>query len=231
MDRIQLVNTLIETHGYTRYLEIGVKKGDCFEQIKARYKTGVDPELKHLKKRYKHSIADKLKNTFNSTHWTYESEHVNLHELTSDDFFANPGETYDLVFIDGLHQFDQVLKDYTNAQRRLNPGGCIVMHDCNPLTEQSAERIRSKETKVWNGDTWKAIYHLRKAGQNIDVLDFDHGCGVAFKQDIAENIWTDSDVEQLKQLPFATLEADRRAAVGLCSWDEYRQTLPDRQAG
>jgi len=202
MDRIQLVNTLIETYGYTRYLEIGVQKGECFEQIKVKYKTAV----------------------------TYESENINLYELSSDDFFVNPGETYDLVFIDGLHLFDQVLKDYTNAQQRLNPGGCIVMHDCNPLAEESAERVPSKETRVWNGDTWKAIYHLRKSGQDIDVLDFDHGCGVAFKQEVAENIWTDSDVEQLKQLPFASLEADRQAA-GLCRWDDYRKTLPVRKAG
>jgi predicted O-methyltransferase YrrM len=59
--------------------------------------------------------------------------------MTSDEFFAANQFTFDIVFIDGLH--DQVAKDIENSLRVLNPGGIIVMHDCNPTTKISQLRM------------------------------------------------------------------------------------------
>jgi hypothetical protein len=39
--------------------------------------------------------------------------------------------TYDLVFIDGFHTFDQVLLDFYYANRLIRIGGYIVLDDCN----------------------------------------------------------------------------------------------------
>jgi hypothetical protein len=54
-----------------------------------------------------------------------------------------------------------VLKDVTNALRVLEPGGTIVMHDCNPQHEASAHHETPPPASFWNGDVWKAFVRLR----------------------------------------------------------------------
>ena len=45
------------------------------------------------------------------------------HRMTSDAYFAKNTLTYDVIFIDGLHDAIQVLKDVENARKVLNEGG------------------------------------------------------------------------------------------------------------
>ncbi len=42
--------------------------------------------------------------------------------------FLRP-ECASLVFVDGLHSYDQVVRDFENYKNILAPGGCIVFHD------------------------------------------------------------------------------------------------------
>ena len=95
--------------------------------------------------------------------------------MASDEFFAGPGrhEMYDLIFIDGLHVADQVLRDIENALEVLTSGGTIVVHDCNPPSEEA-------QREDWNGTVWKAWVSLRATRRDLRmyVVDIDHGCGV-----------------------------------------------------
>ena len=59
--------------------------------------------------------------------------------MTSDAFFLQNKQLFDLIFIDGLHHSHQVLRDINNALRWLSPSGTIVLHDCNPWIEGRAE--------------------------------------------------------------------------------------------
>ncbi|HET7247078.1 MAG TPA: class I SAM-dependent methyltransferase [Streptosporangiaceae bacterium] len=47
----------------------------------------------------------------------HEDEVTIFAEMTSDEFFAGlpTGKTYDLIFIDGLHTFEQAYRDLCNA--------------------------------------------------------------------------------------------------------------------
>ena len=109
MNRIEIIQELINKHGYKNYLEIGVRDGSCFNAIKCESKDGVDPDL---------SSAATVK-------------------LTSDEFFKRweaekevpAWYKFDIIFIDGLHHADQVEKDIDNSLKYLNEGGIIVMHD------------------------------------------------------------------------------------------------------
>ena len=69
--------------------------------------------------------------------------------LTSDDFFASNEKTFDLIFIDGVHGYEQVLRDVENSLRCLNPNGVIVMRHCLPkrLEHQGEKPI----LWVWSG--------------------------------------------------------------------------------
>ena len=148
--RTDLINYLIVKNGYKKYLEIGVAGGDNLNNIHVEQKFGVD---------------------------TWPGAPCNFH-MTSDEFFSQNQETFDIVFIDGLHLYEQVLRDIENSLKCLNPGGIIVMHDCLPnLPEQQS---RTPIPGAWNGDTWKAAAYVRMNwdGVHFCVLDMDWGCGI-----------------------------------------------------
>jgi hypothetical protein len=56
---------------------------------------------------------------------------VSLIEMTSDQAFyhAEGPEWFDLVFVDGDHVFESVVKDVVNAWCRLRLGGLLMVHD------------------------------------------------------------------------------------------------------
>lgn len=54
-------------------------------------------------------------------------------------------QKFDLVFIDGLHHSDQVLKDINNSLSFLEPNGVIMCHDILPSSEQYAMKLKDNE--------------------------------------------------------------------------------------
>ncbi|MBS1530162.1 MAG: class I SAM-dependent methyltransferase, partial [Bacteroidetes bacterium] len=191
LTRIRMIQDCIDVirrRKKVNYLEIGVETGYCFFKIKAAKKIAVDPDfiIKWTKKlkAYRRNPAN-----FNNIFF----------ELTSDDFFEqkagyiNKIGGLDVVFIDGLHLYEQVLKDVDNALKFLNEGGVILVHDCNPLSEVASVRAYTTSEVAqmnlpgwdgsWNGDVWKAIVKLRSERDdlNIAVYNTDHGVGVITK--------------------------------------------------
>ena len=61
--------------------------------------------------------------------------------MTSDEFFAKASLPFrfDVVFIDGLHTYEQSRKDAENALGVIVEGGVIIMHDCNPPNAAAAQ--------------------------------------------------------------------------------------------
>jgi len=151
--RYDLLNLLIQTHGYKSYLEIGIQDGICFDNVNIAKKTGVDPSA------------------------NVECDHP----ITSNEFFEINKEKFDLIFVDGLHLCEQGLKDILHSLRVLNEGGAIVVHDCNPAKKEFQTRGITSET--WNGDVWKAWVSLRMTRSDLfmQVVNIDHGCGVIKK--------------------------------------------------
>lgn len=181
MDKIDIIQTIINKTKAHTYLEIGVHKGHTFLRVKAKYKIAVDPYYL-ISTRKKIDWAFKNISNFSAKYY----------KLTSDDFFARPILTrgLDVVFVDGLHTFKQSLKDVENALLHLNENGVIVMDDCNPPNEAAAYPAQSLDhaaslnlpgwTGEWCGDVWKTICHLRSFEKdlNVFVLDCNHGIGI-----------------------------------------------------
>lgn len=150
MKRTEIINLLIQSTKTKKYLEIGVSDSANFSNIKCDYKVGIDPE---------------------------PTSPATFH-LTSDEFFEKNRQTFDVIFIDGLHHADQVYKDVINSLEVLNEGGYIVCHDLNPVEEQ--HQIIPYQGGAWNGDCWKAFVMLRMERDDLEMytVDADCGCGI-----------------------------------------------------
>ena len=151
LDRTKIINHLIQKNNYKSYLEIGVQTGMHFKNIKCAKKVGVDPD----------------------------SRARATHVLTSNNFFAQNKDFFDIIFIDGLHWYEQVYKDFTNSLLFLNEGGRILFHDFLPT--HKAHQLRHQVFPAWNGDSWKAIAPIRKNFSEtceIYTVDCDEGTAV-----------------------------------------------------
>jgi len=210
-ERIGIIQKIIEKKSAQTYLEIGVWGGTCFLNIKAPNKIAVDPELLIPKNQKKHH---------------------HCFEMTSDDFFKKKSKfltknKLDVVFIDGLHTYQQVLKDINNSLKFLNNNGIIIIHDCNPPYKAAAlslteiQNRANKKQKIhgwtgdWAGDVWKAIVHLRTTRNDlfIFVLDIDWGVGIILAGE-PENRLTYS-LDDIKKLTYKDFEVNRKKLLNL----------------
>lgn len=153
MDRSYIINYIAKKINAKKYLEIGVDNRVNFNSINVGYKVGVDPE----------------------------TEHPDLVKKTSDEYFENNQEKFDLIFIDGLHHSDQVLRDILNSLDRLNPSGFIICHDMLPTNEHM--QLIPFSGGMWTGDCWKAFVDLRKTRDDLQMftIDTDMGLGIITK--------------------------------------------------
>lgn len=194
MTRTELLNSLIEKNNYKKYLEIGVntpsQPGYNWKGIEIELKHGVDPNV-------------------NTTY-----------QVTSDEFFEKLISTkYDIIFVDGLHLFEQVYKDIINSLNNLNENGLIVVHDCNPTTEITQRRERASD--AWHGDVWKAIVKLRTEREDLEicVVDTDEGCGI-----IRLGNQKLLSVEQNTNIyDYSFLEKNRTIALNLISIQTFKE--------
>ena len=149
--RWDLLQKIIDIKNYKNYLEIGCDDDMLFSKINVLNKVGVDP---------------------------YTGGNV---RKTSDEFFKINKTKFDLIFIDGLHYYEQVKKDIENSLDVLTPNGLILLHDCLPCRQshQAVPRYRGR----WTGDVWKAIVEFRtKEYLNIFTILMDMGISVIQKK-------------------------------------------------
>ena len=103
------------------------------------------------------------------------------HKMTSDDFFKQNDKNFDVIFIDGLHTYEQTQKDVINSLKFLNTDGIIFIHDLLPLDE-----IVGNETKYlpgWSGDVWKVAVELSQSeGLDFKIVNIDTGIGILKKK-------------------------------------------------
>lgn len=188
MTRTNIINYLIQKIEAKSYLEIGIREPEGnYNSIACEKKVAVDPVPLG----------------------------PGILALTSDAFFAQNTDTFDVIFIDGLHVADQVERDILNSLKVLNPGGYIVCHDMSPSTDVM-QRVPIAEgvpgfTGEWTGDCWKAWVKLRSERNDLTmfVLDTDYGVGVIQKGE-QETISLDG-----LDLIYSNLEANRERWLNL----------------
>ena len=167
MQRYDIINWLIEKYGYKDYLELGsTGRADNqkvnFNKITAENKTGVDTK----------GSPD--------------------YKMTTDEFFEQLAldTMYDIVFIDAEHIDTTVIRDIDNSLKHLRGNGAIVLHDCNPPTQQHSVILEEdapyktgadgRGYYVWNGTVWRAFVMKRLFNKDLTCrcVDADWGCGI-----------------------------------------------------
>jgi len=150
VNRWDLIMKIIKFYNFKSYLEIGCDDDYSFKKIDVLEKTGVDP---------------------------YSGGNF---KGTSDEFFLQNKKKFDCIFIDGLHEYDQVCKDLDNSLNCINEGGIIFLHDALPANvhQQAVPRYKI----IWNGDVWKSIVYFRTRNDcDIVTCKIDHGVSIVRK--------------------------------------------------
>jgi len=173
MTRNDIINALIRKFGYKSYLEIGLDDTVNFRAVQCIYKESVDPYFTDENG----NNGERVVIDENGELLPYIKECLTFRG-TSDEYFAQSQNKFDLIFIDGLHTKEQVYKDICNALKHLNSNGMIVCHDCLPENFEAQLIPRLAKGQEWNGDVWKAIVTLIDMGIVLNVVDTDYGCGI-----------------------------------------------------
>lgn len=214
--RWDIINYLIKKNNYNSYLEIGYYKGWSFDRIECEYKIAVDPNpCKTLEQEAAPKGSIIVGDLGKGEEFTESKVSGSIYKITSDEFFEKYGEhnKFDIVFIDGLHQADQVYRDIMNSLKILNEGGVIVLHDCNPpLYEHTTTGIDG----CWTGDTYKALLKFRaRFPHYIVTVDTDWGIGIISqpKEGLQSSI---SEV-----LTWETFNKNRKELLNLITPEEF----------
>jgi hypothetical protein len=144
------------------YLEIGVETGRTLLEVQTESSVGVDPHPRFS--------LDGL------------PARIEFYKTTSDSYFqfhARENE-FDLILVDGLHEWEQAFRDMSNSLWALAPGGVVVLDDVLPLDEPSANpdptvaAAARKEGLIahdcWYGDVWKSLVAVSRYAQGVDFV-------------------------------------------------------------
>jgi hypothetical protein len=197
--------------GESRYLEIGVLRGRTFEKVRATYRFGVDPQPR-----------------FDVTRLP---RRVTIRACTSDEFFStlDHDNQFDVVFLDGLHTFEQTYRDLVNALQYCS-SGFVLIDDVVPCDGASAlpdqdearrERVRRQlpgDPGIWHGDVFKVVVALSE--YHSSQVGFCTIVGGGNPQTIA---WREKQLEDLRPIGGWSL-----AELDSVSYEEvFKSGVPD----
>ena len=188
--RTEIIQNIINKKNYEKYLEIGCDKDDNFSKIQAKIKVGVDPQR------------------------------GGTIRMTSDEFFKKNNEIFDIIFLDGLHTYEQTIKDIQNSLNVISDKGIILIHDCLPkkIWNQIVPRVYGH----WNGDVWKAIVHSRTFDQaDTYTIIADHGLGIIFKRQNRNLL--NLKITNFKKLKYADYYNNHMKFMNLINYDNLEK--------
>lgn len=221
MNRLNIIQQCIDRKGAHNYVEIGVSTGWLLFKVKAPHKIGIDPHFAFP--------------WFNQLRRYLHLQPARFYEETSDVFFEKHADILektggiDVAFVDGLHTYEQAYRDVVHCLKYLNPGGIILMHDCNPPNEAcgwpAKDIVEYRKLAAtgqipgylnsWNGDVWKAVVRLRAQHPELTVgtLDLDWGIGFVYRHPSEAPL--PYSVAAIEAMTYADLERERSKLLGL----------------
>jgi hypothetical protein len=109
-----------------------------------------------------------------------------LYQIGSDVFFRrfNPttilGQSIQCAFLDGMHLFEFLLRDFANTEKHCSRNSLIILHDCLPSdpymsvrSPKDPRRSLSACPGYWTGDVWKMLPILNQWRKDLQVVVTD----------------------------------------------------------
>ena len=158
LECLEMISTALSPRSY---LEIGTNTGSSLQRFACDAAVCVDPAFQ--------VNAEVFRN----------KERLFFFQMTSDRVFAEVDlqavlrDGVDVAFLDGMHKFEYLLRDFINVERLCHEKSFILMHDCLPTTADIAEREPADEWSAWAGDVWKLLPILRKYRPDVRVMVLD----------------------------------------------------------
>jgi len=160
MPYYRFLSALHETCLFDWYLEVGCRAGKSFAPVRSKT-IAVDPFFQA-----EVNIIGK-------------KPALHVFQQASDDFFASGflarnGIRLGLAFLDGMHLFEFLLRDFINTEAAMAPGGVILLHDCVPSgTGMTTRDLDNLPKRAWTGDVWKLIPILQAWRPDLQVTVLD----------------------------------------------------------
>ena len=206
MHRYEVIQSFLDIFDQPRYLEIGVWAGETFRALRAARKVAIDPTF-----RFEHSDGEMG---------------CEYHEVTSDKYFgtlAHNAPLFDVIFLDGMHTFEQTLRDLMNSIDFLRPDGVIVIDDVWPNSyHASLPDIRETATikkaigatdLSWMGDVYKLVYFIQSflPRFNYATCEDNHGQLIMWRAKREPGQFVERQVEDIARLEFRHIVMQRSA--------------------
>ena len=164
IDFLANLNRLLQPKSY---FEIGTEFGMSAAQITCRT-VCIDPNFR---------ISANILGT---------KKEIHLFQMKSDEFFAEfrlrhflPGGP-DIAFLDGMHRFEYLLRDFMNTEKCCHSRSIILLHDCLPQNARMALRVAAAGPEdegphrfSWTGDVWKIIPILKQHRPELVIYFLD----------------------------------------------------------
>ncbi len=201
---------LARLNGAAKYLEIGVDSGRTFFSVEIPFKVAVDPCFK-----------------FNSLEHTKSGHH--FFQITSDEFFCVLSGnisvnqdvfvpkpfSFDVIFIDGLHTFEQSYRDFENSLRYAHEKTLWVIDDTIPCDVYSSmpdkEKSLGKRREAglygthWHGDVYKTIFAIHDYHPSISyctLLGGNNPQTILWKASESKRIPQFSSIDNIRNMTF-----------------------------
>jgi hypothetical protein len=221
LTRAEVLQGVLAFFPAPRYLEIGVARGVTFHALKAARKVAVDPAFR-----------------FDVPAARQAHPQASYHQVTSDVYFGTivePGERFDVIYLDGLHTAEQTLRDLLNALDYLAPEGIIVIDDVKPSNHVAAlpdqrranavRRLLGSERRGWMGDVFRVLFFVDTFMQQLTwrTVAENHGQSVIWRHrrpEVPERLLTEVSAKSfddlllerdvLRRRPYASILEDLR---------------------
>jgi len=219
-DRFERLNALATIASASRYLEIGVAKGATFDRVNIPYKVGVDPKFK----------CDVSARSNGNTVF---------HEVTSDVFFttlAHEHGTFDLIYLDGLHTFEQTLRDFCASLRHAHARTIWLLDDTVPTDWWAARprrdlawRLRRRfgpKRKGWMGDVYKVVFVIHDFFPQFSYATFpNHGQTVIWPETRWNFTPTWNSLEKISRLGYRDFQRYRDSHMAIMGAAEILEAV------
>jgi hypothetical protein len=157
-------------------------------------------------------------------------------QMPSDTFFATEnvpgllGRPVDIAFLDGLHQFEFLLRDLIGVEAACHHRSLILLHDCLPLNPRMALRqyrpgdsSEGETFYFWTGDVWKLLPILKeyRPDLRLHVLDcVPTGLVAITRVDPASRILADCYYDIVDKHAGSVIDGNRLRSF----WEELKLT-------